>query len=518
MKKQTFTKQAVWQAAAVGVLAVGGVLFCLSGQIGIGQTYRQVRVDDRIIGYAPEKTDMDDIVRRARQELTQKTGERISGEVVWSSEECRKPFQKLLSENELKEAVENILSEKNAEEKQRVYTVAIDEYRANFATMDEVESFLEKVKASADAADEYGAVIADQGSHVSGILTASLARRDAGAAADEKVLEEAQASLPQAGISAYVICTLEEAFADPKATYETGILDMEFVERVNVFENYVDADQIADVDEQVAEVTKEKESNKIYVVESGDCLSVIAMDHDTTVSSIVALNGLDSADAMIRDGQELIIAVPEPDLQLRVTKGEVYEEDYMEEPIIIDNDSWYTTKEVVQQEGTTGHRERNDVVVYENGVETSREMIHQNVMVASQAAVIERGTIIPPTYIKPISGGRYTSGFGRRWGRMHKGVDWACPIGTTVYASCAGTVISASYNGGYGNNVVISHADGRLTRYAHNSKLLVKAGQHVEQGEPITLSGSTGRSTGPHVHFEIYINGSAVDPLKYISN
>lgn len=111
---------------------------------------------------------------------------------------------------------------------------------------------------------------------------------------------------------------------------------------------------------------------------------------------IVALNGLDSADAMIRDGQELIIAVPEPDLQLRVTKGEVYEEDYMEEPIIIDNDSWYTTKEVVQQEGTTGHRERNDVVVYENGVETSREMIHQNVMVASQAAVIERGTIIPP--------------------------------------------------------------------------------------------------------------------------
>ena len=59
MKKQTFTKQAVWQAAAVGVLAVGGVLFCLSGQIGIGQTYRQVRVDDRIIGYAPENTDMD---------------------------------------------------------------------------------------------------------------------------------------------------------------------------------------------------------------------------------------------------------------------------------------------------------------------------------------------------------------------------------------------------------------------------------------------------------------------------
>lgn len=517
MKKQTFTKQAVWQAAAVGVLAVGGVLFCLSGQIGIGQTYRQVRVDDRIIGYAPEKTDMDDIVRRARQELTQKTGERISGEVVWSSEECRKPFQKLLSENELKEAVENILSEKNAEEKQRVYTVAIDEYRANFATMDEVESFLEKVKASADAADEYGAVIADQGSHVSGILTASLARRDAGAAADEKVLEEAQASLPQAGISAYVICTLEEAFADPKATYETGILDMEFVERVNVFENYVDADQIADVDEQVAEVTKEKESNKIYVVESGDCLSVIALDHDTKVADIMALNGLENADSL-REGQELIIAVPEPDLKIRLTVGEVYEEDYEEEPVIKENDSWYTNQEEVLEEGVAGHRERNDIVVYENGAEVSRELAHQKIMTAAKAAVVERGTIVPPTYIKPLAGGRFTSGFGRRWGRMHKGVDWACPIGTTVYASCAGTVIQASYNGGYGNNVVISHADGRLTRYAHNSKLLVKVGQKVEQGEPIALSGSTGRSTGPHVHFEIYIGGAAVNPLKYISN
>ena len=79
---------------------------------------------------------------------------------------------------------------------------------------------------------------------------------------------------------------------------------------------------------------------------------------------------------------------------------------------------------------------------------------------------------------------------------MHKGVDWGCPVGTTVYASSAGTVVSAGYSKGYGNNVVV--------------------GQKVEQGEPIALSGSTGRSTGPHVHFEIYINGVAVNPLNYI--
>ena len=220
------------------------------------------------------------------------------------------------------------------------------------------------------------------------------------------------------------------------------------------------------------------------------------------------------AQRAIRDGQELIIAVPEPDLRIRMTVGEVYEEEYTADPQIIENDSWYTTKEVIHQEGTTGRRERNDIVVYENGMETSRELLHQNILVESQAAVIERGTVIPPTYIRPISGGRYTSGFGRRWGRMHKGVDWACPVGTTVRASSAGTVIQASYSGGYGNNVVISHPDGRMTRYAHNSKLLVQVGQHVNQGDVLGITGSTGNSTGPHLHFEVTENGSRIDPFK----
>ena len=120
-------------------------------------------------------------------------------------------------------------------------------------------------------------------------------------------------------------------------------------------------------------------------------------------------------------------------------------------------------------------------------------------------------------YAMPVPG-YMTSPYGYRprFRRMHKGVDWGCPVGTTVYASSAGTVVSAGYSKGYGNNVVISHPDGRMTRYAHNSKLLVSAGQWVEQGQSIALSGSTGRSTGPHVHFEIYINGVAVNPLNYI--
>lgn len=558
MKKINFTRKAIIQAAAVGVASVCAVLFCVSQNVGIGQSYQEVSVDGEIVGYVAKQVDVGEAFREARRELSLETGARVCVDMEWESASSRELFQKLLSASELKSTFKGMIEEENATGKVRVYTVAIDGYRANFTALEDVETFLNRVKESADTEQEYTAEINKNDSHISGILSAILTETNTSEAEDADVVAESTteqgktdantetvdtdltsgdekavsvAGVLRAGVNARLVAIMEEgavvAENESEATatgdtasdsdYETGILDIEFVEEIEVYENYVEADEVSDIEEQVIEVTKEKESNKIYVVESGDCLSVIAMDHDTTVSSIVALNGLSGADAMIRDGQELIVAVPEPDLKIRITMGEVYEEDYTAEPVIIENDSWYTTKEVVHQEGTTGHRERNDVVVYENGIEVSRELIHENVLEESEAAVIERGTIIPPTYIKPLAGGRYTSGFGRRWGRMHEGVDWACPVGTTVYASCGGTVIQASYNGGYGNNVVISHPDGRLTRYAHNSKLLVRVGQYVEQGEPIALSGNTGRSTGPHVHFEIYINGSPVNPLKYIS-
>lgn len=497
----------------VGVLAV-------SQKTAIGQAYQSVSVNGKMVGYTIGNADVEKIVKAARRELALENEERLCMDYEWSVESMHKPFVSLLSEEELKSALKETLKETIIYNKERVYTVAIEDYRANFASLSEVAAFLDMVKAPADTQGEYKtAIYARKDSHINGILSAVLTETNPTEDVREEVIpEKTLADETLAGVSAEMISVMEYAAVNPSDTaYQSGIIDMEFVEDVQVYENYVDPGELSNIDEELIEVTKEKESNKIYVVEGGDCLSVIAMDHDTTVDSIVTLNQLSNADA-IREGQELIIAVPEPDLKLRVTMGEVYEEDYNAEPVIINNDSWYTTKEVVHEEGTLGHRERNDIVVYENGIELSREMIHEKVMVESKAAVIERGTIIPPTYIKPIKGGRFTSGYGRRWGRLHKGTDWACPVGTTVYASCGGTVIQASYSGGYGKNVVISHPDGRMTRYAHNSKLLVHVGQKVEQGEPIALSGNTGRSTGPHVHFELYINGVAVNALKYIGN
>jgi murein DD-endopeptidase MepM/ murein hydrolase activator NlpD len=112
--------------------------------------------------------------------------------------------------------------------------------------------------------------------------------------------------------------------------------------------------------------------------------------------------------------------------------------------------------------------------------------------------------------------GVVVSGFGMRWGRMHEGIDIGCAYGTSNRAAAAGTVIHSGWLGGYGNLVVVDHGDGLSTAYAHASTLLVSVGQTVSQGQTVSLVGSTGNSSGPHLHFEVRVNGSAVDPLAYL--
>ena len=112
-----------------------------------------------------------------------------------------------------------------------------------------------------------------------------------------------------------------------------------------------------------------------------------------------------------------------------------------------------------------------------------------------------------------------SSSFGRRKAptkgasTYHQGIDWAIPRGTAVYASSGGTVTRAGWSSSYGYCVYIQHPDGVETRYAHNSKLLVKVGQSVKQGQSIALSGNTGDSFGAHLHFEIRKNGKPIDPF-----
>lgn len=111
---------------------------------------------------------------------------------------------------------------------------------------------------------------------------------------------------------------------------------------------------------------------------------------------------------------------------------------------------------------------------------------------------------------------RYTSGFGPRWGRMHSGTDFASSYGTPIYATADGTVTFAGWKNGYGRIVIIQHAFGLETRYAHQSKIRVSVGQKVSRGERIGDMGNSGNSTGTHLHYEVRVGGTAVNPMTYI--
>lgn len=298
---------------------------------------------------------------------------------------------------------------------------------------------------------------------------------------------------------------------------EDGVKYVGFADTIQVVETYVNTAQIKDKDSAYADMTTKNAEASIYVVEPGDALSVIAEKNNLTVDEIKELNPQIESDDDIYYDDRLNITVPKAAIQVLVEKQETYKESYNEDVVYQDDDSMYIGETEVVQEGTPGSHVVTDLVTYKDDVESDRKELQETVEVAAVAEVVKRGTKSKPTYMYPVTNWNLTSNFGYRWGRLHAGADVGVPIGTTVRASRAGQVITAGWVGGYGNCVIIDHGDGVTTRYGHLSEVTVSVGQYVDQGQQVALSGNTGRSTGPHLHFEIRINGEAVDPLPYLA-
>ncbi|MCL2081475.1 MAG: peptidoglycan DD-metalloendopeptidase family protein [Oscillospiraceae bacterium] len=218
-------------------------------------------------------------------------------------------------------------------------------------------------------------------------------------------------------------------------------------------------------------------------------------------------------------GQELVISRETPMLQVLATRKEVYTEQVYFETEYVDDPNMYTTSTRVVTEGEDGYNTVTANISYINGRESDREILDVENTLAPVTRVIAQGTLTPPTFIRPFWG-RVTSTFGMRrlFGRtaMHTGIDFAGPIGSPVVSSSDGVVTFAGTKTGYGLCVIIKHPNGLSTLYGHNSRNLVKAGDSVKQGDLIARVGNTGRSTGPHVHFEIRVNDKPVNPFNYI--
>lgn len=141
-----------------------------------------------------------------------------------------------------------------------------------------------------------------------------------------------------------------------------------------------------------------------------------------------------------------------------------------------------------------------------NGILSAMDRINLYRIAAEQA----------PFDIPVKSNFRFTSGFGQRWGRLHAGTDFAGPVGTPIYSTADGVVVHAGWSSGYGRLIKIRHAFGVETRYAHLNRIRVEVGQRVSRGDRIGDMGNSGRSTGPHLHYEIRVDGNPVNPMTYI--
>jgi murein DD-endopeptidase MepM/ murein hydrolase activator NlpD len=157
--------------------------------------------------------------------------------------------------------------------------------------------------------------------------------------------------------------------------------------------------------------------------------------------------------------------------------------------------------------------EREEATEIDSLVQVSVELTAK--IQAAQARTTVQRSASAAGLIWPINA-PITSPFGWRWGRMHTGIDLGAAYGTSIAAAAAGSVIYAGWLGGYGNLTVIDHGGGLATAYAHQSRIAVSAGESVAQGQIIGYVGSTGHSTGPHLHFEVRVNGQPVDPLGYL--
>lgn len=212
-----------------------------------------------------------------------------------------------------------------------------------------------------------------------------------------------------------------------------------------------------------------------------------------------------------------------PQLNVSAMRSVCYTESIPYETVTQENDQYNQTYSRTIQEGQTGEAAVTAAVMTLNGEEYDRKILRRTVIQPAVDEKIEIGTrsvgIGTGEYLVPVEDYVLTSGFKWRWGRLHGGIDLAVPEGTAVHAADNGKVILADDSDacGYGNYIILDHQNGQKTVYAHNSELLVSEGDIVDKGDTIALSGNTGNSTGPHMHFEVRVQDEQVDPLEFIT-
>ena len=382
---------------------------------------------------------------------------------------------------------------------------------------------------------------------------------------------EVEEALPQEEVS-NVISVDSFEVEDEKAPEEgqkikRNVKRFDFNEQVVVRNAYVDKESVLTEEEAKEKLLSNRKELIEYALVEGDNIWDIAMTNDTTPERILELNPNIEDETKMQIGEVIKVEKEVPIVTITTVEQSTYKQFIPADIEYVVFSDLYEGETKVYQEGKDGLDEVTVSVTKVNGEEVSRDTINEKVLVKPVTKVIGYGVKEKPVEVKPnkvesssssnqgsstssstnkkpstsdnkkpntstnsnqtSSTGRYShplkgagtisSGYGSRWGSFHKGLDFAAPAGTPIYAADSGKVIYSGYNsGGYGNLVIVEHDNGDQTYYAHCSKLYVSVGSYVSKGQHIAGVGTTGDSTGNHLHFEIRKNGNPVNPSNYL--
>ncbi|MUK88161.1 peptidoglycan DD-metalloendopeptidase family protein [Ornithinibacillus sp. L9] len=299
------------------------------------------------------------------------------------------------------------------------------------------------------------------------------------------------------------------------------ILDVTLSEEVSFSDEKIEPDEILTVKQGLELLEKGTLTEETHEVQEGEVLGEIASNYNLTTKKLLELNLDLTEDSLLQIGQELNVTELKPFVDVVVIKEEKQEETISYQTEVEESDEIYKGEEEVKQNGSDGKKEVHYQVVIRNGKVTEREVLEEKTTKEPVDEVIVKGTKVissrgTGSLSWPAVGGYVSSHVGQRWGRMHKGIDIARPSNRSILAADNGVVTEARYDGGLGNKIVINHNNGLKTVYGHLSSIDVSVGQTVEKGMKIGVMGSTGNSTGVHLHFEVYKNGSLQNPMDYL--
>ena len=299
------------------------------------------------------------------------------------------------------------------------------------------------------------------------------------------------------------------------------IVEVSTVENVEIKQIKVSNQEIKTKDELVNYIVKGTEEEKKYIVEKGDNYWNIAAYFNMSLDDLIQANPTSDPER-IQIGDELNLVVPKPFINVQVKREIEQEEDTPYETEYKYVSYMFNDEEVVEKKGKYGLSKIKAVVTEQNGIQIAKEILSEEVIEYPVTQVVTTGTQDPPPkkgtgyFINPLPGSVISSRFGSRSGGFHLGQDMAKASGSSIKAADGGTVTYAGWSGSYGYMVDIDHGGGYTTRYAHCSEIYVSVGEKVYQGKVIAAVGSTGVSSGPHLHFEVRKYGSVVNPAAYI--